>query len=119
MVEQSTTLKEQIERQQANAKQVVGFCLNKLDCRRAQILSYFGEKFSASECRKTCDTCMNPERVVMKDVSQLMKAVVKLVKQITAHRSESVTIVHIVDVFRGSKSKKVQSSFCFVTVLLH
>ncbi|EFP87697.2 uncharacterized protein PGTG_13483 [Puccinia graminis f. sp. tritici CRL 75-36-700-3] len=110
MVEKSTTVKEQIERQQANAKQVVGFCLNKLDCRRAQILSYFGEKFSASECRKTCDTCMNPERVVMKDVSQLMKAVVKLVKQITAHRSESVTIVHIVDVFRGSKSKKVTSA---------
>jgi hypothetical protein len=51
---------------------------------------------------------MNPEKVVKKDVSQLMKAVVKLVKQITADQSESVTIAHMVDVFRGSKSKKVK-----------
>ncbi|PLW56912.1 hypothetical protein PCANC_01280 [Puccinia coronata f. sp. avenae] len=110
MVEKTTNSRDQVERQQANAKKVVGFCLNKVDCRRSLILSYFGEKFSADRCGKTCDTCMNPEKVVKKDVSQLMKAVVKLVKQITADQSESVTIAHMVDVFRGSKSKKVTTA---------
>ncbi|KAI7961207.1 hypothetical protein MJO28_001696 [Puccinia striiformis f. sp. tritici] len=110
MVEQTSNSRDQVDRQQANAKQVVGFCLNKLDCRRSLILSYFGEKFSASECRKTCDTCMNPEKIVMKDVSQYMKAVIKLVKQIAGEQSESVTIVHIVDVFRGSKGKKITNA---------
>jgi len=110
MVEQTTTSQHQIERQKANAKKVVGFCLNKVDCRRSLILSYFGEKFSAAQCGKTCDTCMNPEKVVNRDVSQLMKAVVKLVKQITANQSELVTIAHIVDVFRGSKTKKITTA---------
>lgn len=114
MVEQTTTSQHQIERQKANAKKVVGFCLNKVDCRRSLILSYFGEKFSAAQCGKTCDTCMNPEKVVTRDVSQLMKAVVKLVKQITVAQSELVTIAHIVDVFRGSKTKKVKPNIPLV-----
>ncbi|KAH9472448.1 hypothetical protein Pst134EA_003062 [Puccinia striiformis f. sp. tritici] len=46
----------------------------------------------------------------MKDVSQYMKAVIKLVKQIAGEQSESVTIVHIVDVFRGSKGKKITNA---------
>lgn len=110
MVEQTSGSKEQIERQQANAKQVVGFCLNRLDCRRSLILSYFGEKFHASDCRKTCDTCMNPESIVMKDVAPLMKAAIKLVKQIGSYQSNPVTMAHCVDIFRGSKSKKVISA---------
>ncbi|CAG8762893.1 10614_t:CDS:2, partial [Ambispora leptoticha] len=30
---------------------------NKYDCRRQQILAYFGELFNSNQCRKTCDNC--------------------------------------------------------------
>ncbi|MBW0462106.1 hypothetical protein O181_001821 [Austropuccinia psidii MF-1] len=109
LVEQTTTSRDQMERQQANARQVIGFCLNKLDCRRSLILSYFGEKFAPEQCRKTCDTCLNPEQSRAQNVTELVKGVIKLVKQLSGHGS-SVTMAHCVDVFKGSKNKKVIDS---------
>ncbi|EXL39296.1 bloom syndrome protein [Fusarium oxysporum f. sp. radicis-lycopersici 26381] len=48
---------EQKERQMTMLNRVTAFCGNKYDCRRVEILRYFGEDFSAAQCRKTCDNC--------------------------------------------------------------
>ena len=48
---------EQKERQMAMLNRVTAFCDNRADCRRTEILRYFGEDFQAAQCRKSCDNC--------------------------------------------------------------
>lgn len=48
---------EQKERQMAMLNRVTAFCGNKADCRRTEILRYFGEDFQSAQCQKSCDNC--------------------------------------------------------------
>ena len=48
---------EQKERQMAMLNRVTAFCDNKADCRRTEVLRYFGEDFMPSQCGKSCDNC--------------------------------------------------------------
>ncbi|CAH7686402.1 P-loop containing nucleoside triphosphate hydrolase protein [Phakopsora pachyrhizi] len=105
MIEQGSSSREQVDRQLSNARQVVGFCLNKVDCRRSLVLSYFGEKFTPQQCGRTCDTCMKSEPTEVRDVTNLVRSAIKLVGQIT--RDKPVTMAHCIDVFKGSKNRKV------------
>ncbi|CAG8573731.1 9751_t:CDS:2 [Racocetra fulgida] len=41
----------------SNLRRMLKYCENKYDCRRQQILAYFGELFNSNQCRKTCDNC--------------------------------------------------------------
>ena len=36
---------------------VLQYCENQMDCRRSQILQFFGEVFDRERCNKTCDNC--------------------------------------------------------------
>lgn len=52
-----------------NLFRVVQYCENKIDCRRAQQLHYFGEnKFNPEECKQNqttiCDNCAVNEKVI-------------------------------------------------------
>lgn len=44
-----------------NLWRMVAFCENKTDCRRSQILNYFGEIFRREDCQQNretaCDNC--------------------------------------------------------------
>lgn len=104
MVEQEPNV-QQVERRLVNARRVVAFCLNKLDCRRMQVLDYFSETFSPEECKKTCDNCMAGQSVVHQDVTNYVVSAIKLIKRLT--ESDSITMVQCIDVFRGSKNKKI------------
>ena len=52
-----------LELHEENLKRVVQYAENRIDCRRAMILNYFGENFDPSECKKnkqtTCDNCVS------------------------------------------------------------
>lgn len=100
---------EQKEHNRANLRRVVQFCMNKTDCRRTQVLAYFGEQFPKEQCHKTCDNCMSPKDVVMKDVGELASAAVRIVSAI--ERDKGVTMLYAIDVFRGSKIQKVSMVF--------
>ncbi|KAG0149239.1 hypothetical protein CROQUDRAFT_653805 [Cronartium quercuum f. sp. fusiforme G11] len=107
MVDQGDSSREQKERQLANARLVVGFCLNKLDCRRALVLSYFSEDFSPQGCKKTCDNCMVSKPSIRRDVTDYVKSAIKLVEKLTINSKSSVTLAHCVNVFKGSKMRQV------------
>ena len=94
--------REQIGRQHEMLRNVSQFCENRTDCRRAQILGYFGEQFSKENCKATCDNCSSQNDLVAKDVSDYAAAAVRLVKEI---QRSNVTLHDCVDIFRGGKTK--------------
>ncbi|KXS21836.1 ATP-dependent DNA helicase [Gonapodya prolifera JEL478] len=69
---------EQKERQRANLREMVGFCENKVDCRRVQLLRYFNERVNADICGKTCDNCRLEGDYTVEDVTKDAKTAAKL-----------------------------------------
>lgn len=95
---------EQKERQRKMLRNVVQFCENKSDCRRVQVLLYFNEPFSRENCNGGCDNCNSTSSFESQDFTDYAVSAVKLVKHL---ERENVTLLHCVDVFRGSKTKKI------------
>lgn len=52
---------EKFERCQSEAEQMIHWCTSS-DCRRKNLLAFFGEKFNQSNC-KSCDCCLHHQRV--------------------------------------------------------
>ena len=99
---------EQKERQKENLRQMILFCENTADCRRQQVLAYFGERFNPSLCNKTCDVCKQGlARTPKLDVTEDAKNAIRLVESI---EQENVTLSYCVDVFRGSKIAKIMQN---------
>ncbi|XP_024961474.1 ATP-dependent DNA helicase Q-like 4A [Cynara cardunculus var. scolymus] len=93
-----------LETNTENLLRMVSYCENDVDCRRFLQLVHFGEKFDSSNCRKTCDNCSNTQALVDKDVSEIAKQLVELVKSVRQQFSAS----HILDVYKGSMSQIVK-----------
>jgi len=95
---------DQKERQRQMLRKVVQFCDNKSDCRRVQVLGYFNESFDKEDCRGSCDNCNSTSTFETQDFTNHAAAAVDLVRKIQV---SNVTLLHCVDVFRGSKTKKI------------
>ncbi|XP_061577853.1 recQ-like DNA helicase BLM isoform X2 [Cololabis saira] len=106
-----------------NLHSMVHFCENLMECRRIQLLAYFGElKFNRSFCKNhpdvTCDNCAKPSQYKMRDVTEDVKRIVRFVQENcekvgarfgkTAGQNR-LTLNMLVDIFLGSKSAKVQT----------
>ncbi len=95
---------EQKERQMQMLRIVVQFCENKSDCRRVQVLAYFNEYFDREKCNGDCDNCSSESTFESQDFTEYAKSAIKLVGRV---QKQAVTLLHCVDVFRGSKNKKI------------
>lgn len=95
---------EQKERQRQMLRTVVGFCENKSDCRRVQVLNYFNEPFKSKDCNGACDNCNSKSSFESKDFSSYAVVAITLVERI---EHQNVTLLHCVDVLRGGKTKKI------------
>lgn len=80
MINEGDGSNEQKSRQHILLNKVVAFCLNQTDCRRVQILSYFGETFSRKDCSAKCDNCMRSQSIEMVDFTPFAMAILHLVK---------------------------------------
>ncbi|GAB6031205.1 hypothetical protein CHUAL_009024 [Chamberlinius hualienensis] len=93
-----------------NLYRIVAYCENKTDCRRAQQLEYFGERFDSQLCRnssQTCDNCLSKESYVQHDATQDAVAIMKCVESIVKNSRARFTLIHFIDVFKGSNSQKI------------
>ncbi|XP_065639917.1 recQ-like DNA helicase BLM isoform X2 [Hydra vulgaris] len=105
-----------------NLYRVVQYCENKIDCRRAQQIQYFGERdFDSSQCKQntstTCDNCSNNTQVQKEDVSEDAKIIVQGVNKI-AHNgnfnyrkplrepANQLTLIQYIDIFLGKANIK-------------
>jgi ATP-dependent DNA helicase RecQ len=71
------------------------------DCRRLSLLSYFGEQYTIENCGM-CDNCLG-EKKEKQDLTIPAQQLLSCIKQ----TREFYGITHIIDVLRGSNSKKV------------
>lgn len=104
MIDEGEGTWDQKERQRQMLRNVIQFCENKSDCRRVQVLNYFGESFNREDCKASCDNCNSNSTFETQDFSELATAAISMVKKI---EDDKVTLLHCVDVFRGSKTKKI------------
>uniref|UniRef100_A0A672I364 RecQ-like DNA helicase BLM n=1 Tax=Salarias fasciatus TaxID=181472 RepID=A0A672I364_SALFA len=106
-----------------NLHSMVHFCENVMECRRIQLLAYFGElKFNQSFCKDhpdvSCDNCTRPNQYKMRNVTEDVKRIVRFVQEncekVGARFGNSggkhrLTLNMLVDIFIGAKAAKVQS----------
>ncbi|CAO2614048.1 RecQ-like DNA helicase BLM, partial [Lemmus lemmus] len=104
-----------------NLYSMVHYCENIAECRRIQLLAYFGEKgFNPDFCKKypdvSCDNCCKTKDYKIKDVTDDVKNIVRFVREHssspgarTVGPSGRFTLNMLVDIFLGSKSAKIQS----------
>ncbi|MES1905427.1 MAG: hypothetical protein MHPSP_002328 [Paramarteilia canceri] len=94
-----------------NLYRVVQFCENKSECRRSLILQYFGENFNSSDCKRNkhsaCDNCLSKITHETKDFTEIAKAIVKTISSECKKPRGDYTMLHYIDVFRGSQAKKI------------
>ena len=95
----------QKERQHNMLRNVVGFCENRSDCRRAQVLNYFNEHFSAADCHDTCDNCTSKGTFERRDMTDHAKNVIRLVQRV---QRDNATMLQCCDIYRGHNSKVVR-----------
>lgn len=95
-----------------NINRMTQYCDNQTDCRRAQILEYFGEKFDRQKCinsklQTICDNCQLQETKKFEfiDLSQECIQIIKGVQRLCA--KEDVTLIQLVDILKGSMSSKI------------
>ncbi|XVE93247.1 hypothetical protein REPUB_Repub01dG0173900 [Reevesia pubescens] len=93
-----------LETNTENLLRMVSYCENDADCRRLLQLLHFGERFDSAHCEKTCDNCCKIKSFVDKDVTNIAKQLVELVK-LTGQKFSSS---HILEVYRGSLSQFVK-----------
>lgn len=85
------------------------YCENKIDCRRYLQLLHLGEKFDRKECMQDpitiCDNCENYNNYKMLDVTNRARELAQIVEDLALRNN--VTMIHIADVYKGSKIKKI------------
>lgn len=101
----TTTLQGHFE----NLNQMVSFCENSIDCRRYLQLLHLGENFDRKICIKNkatvCDNCENINNLKMVNVTKEAQELCQLVQDLS--RNKNVTLLHVVEIYKGSKLKKI------------
>ncbi|KMZ60342.1 ATP-dependent DNA helicase Q-like 4A [Zostera marina] len=87
-----------------NVLRMVDYCENNADCRRHLQLVHLGEKFDPKNCLGTCDNCSKSWTWIEKDVTNLAKQLVDLVKTTGQRHSSS----YILELYKGSLSHVVK-----------
>lgn len=98
-----------------NLYRMVQYCENKTDCRRTQQMAYFGEIFDRKHCadfkKAMCDNCTSKEKFQKWDATAVASLIVRGIMEIKSRsRYENYTMLHFIEVFKGSKNSKVLDS---------
>nr|XP_009943945.1 PREDICTED: LOW QUALITY PROTEIN: Bloom syndrome protein [Opisthocomus hoazin] len=107
-----------------NLYSMVHYCENVVDCRRIQLLAYFGEtNFNPNFCKDhpevICDNCSRKKDYKSRNVTDEVKSIIRFVQEhcgqmgrLNGKRNSGsgrYTLNMMVDIFLGTKSAKIQS----------
>ncbi|KAI0998389.1 ATP-dependent DNA helicase hus2/rqh1 [Podosphaera aphanis] len=93
---------EQKEREWAMLQTMIGYCDNRADCRRMQVLRYFGETFSKENCQHSCDNCCSGISFETRNFTTCSKNAMSLVHLLN---DQKVTVLNCVELLQGKKTK--------------
>jgi bloom syndrome protein len=95
----------------SNFAQMVYYAINYTECRRLQLLRYFGEDFNPSECESNpytaCDVCLFKPSIEMKDITPLAKEVVSFMKNFkgSPRGPSKMMVYNLMRIFAGIYKK--------------
>ncbi|XP_046720448.1 Bloom syndrome protein homolog isoform X3 [Silurus meridionalis] len=106
-----------------NLHSMVHFCENVTECRRVQLLAYFGERtFNTDFCKQhaevMCDNCARPHQYNARNVTEDVKKIVRFVQEncqkvggrcARSYQQNRLTLNMLVDIFLGSKNARIKS----------
>lgn len=95
---------EQKQRQISMLNRIVSFCDNPADCRRVEVLSYFGEDFDKADCNKSCDNCRKGAVSEQRDYTEVAKAIIEAVT-----REPQLTAGQCADLIMGKRPPASES----------
>ncbi|KAF7561746.1 hypothetical protein G7046_g2407 [Stylonectria norvegica] len=98
---------EQKERQMVMLNRVTAFCDNKSDCRRTEVLRYFGEDFTPTQCQKACDNCKAGLVFEQQDFSEYASSAIRVIQA-----QGRMTANQCVDILLGKKYPPQTTSRC-------
>lgn len=87
-------------------RHVIQYCQNSTDCRRKQVLQYFNETFDVRKCRGGCDICKSGHNH-LREIRDISKRAKEIIEMVSAVQKDHVTLIHCVDIYRGSRIKKI------------
>jgi hypothetical protein len=106
--EMGTSSKVAVERAIQNLHKCAAYCMNEIDCRRTQVLKYFGENFPSDRCNNTCDNCRRGTgNVHWEDVTEQAQLIVKVVSTFAEEKLPKLTLNLLRSLFSNSKEKKL------------
>ena len=97
-----------------NLYRMAAYCDNRLDCRRTQILEYFGQKFDRKKCigskmKTECDNCnfLNKSKGGQK-VDDIREIAIKICQGVNSlSERDNITLLHLTEILKGSKNAKI------------
>uniref|UniRef100_A0A8C3S2I5 ATP-dependent DNA helicase n=1 Tax=Chelydra serpentina TaxID=8475 RepID=A0A8C3S2I5_CHESE len=103
-----------------NLYSMVHYCENVHECRRIQLLAYFGETgFNLNFCKEhpevTCDNCCRKKDYKSRNVTDEVKSIIRFVQEHCGQMgrrnagSGRYTLNMMIDIFLGTKSARIQS----------
>lgn len=101
MINKGEGSQQQKQRQRDMLASMVAFADNQSDCRRVEILRYFGETFAKEKCAKSCDNCQSDATFDSQDLTDIAVAALKLIKI-----SEKLTLNQCTEMLLGQQRKK-------------
>ncbi|XP_071844680.1 uncharacterized protein [Apostichopus japonicus] len=123
MIEQEPGNYEAMKVHRDNLYRLVQFCENRADCRRLQLLQYFGEMgYDPANCRRNtqtvCSNCSSNVSFTSVNFTDEAKEMIAFIKQVTggpsanrgrkgARWGQQFTLNYFIDVFMGSTLAKV------------
>lgn len=96
---------DQKERQSQMLNRVIQFAEDRRNCRRVEILRYFGETFEKADCNKTCDNCKSPATFKRQDFSHVAVAALNVVRAVP----KKMTVNHVAELLLGRKCSKLSA----------
>ncbi len=75
------------------------------DCRRRELLAYFGETYPHARC-ENCDNCLQPRRAY--DATTDAQKLLSCIYRVREAHGYGVGIAHVIDVLVGAKTEKVE-----------
>ncbi|KAI0593822.1 hypothetical protein F4775DRAFT_470316 [Biscogniauxia sp. FL1348] len=100
MISEGDGSEEQKERQRNMLGTVTAFCDNQSDCRRVEILRYFGEVFTKEQCNATCDNCKSQGVFEQKDFTKYALAALEVIRL-----QDKLTLNQCTEYLLGKKKK--------------